>query len=119
MIYTKHQTGSKRRFAWIYSSRQWKTLRRKVLDRADGVCEECSSIGEIQVHHIKPVSLGGAIWDLSNLKAVCRSCHLAEHRKIEESKMPEWQRRLYQLVDRPVVPRFQRISNTRPGGQLS
>ena len=115
----RNQTGSKRRFAWIYSSPRWRALRKQAMDRAGECCEYCFSIGEIQVHHKTPVSLGGAIWDLANLEVVCRSCHLEAHRKIEAEKMPEWQRRLYELVDRPVVPRIQRISLNRPGGQLS
>ena len=118
-MYTRHQTGSKRRFAWIYRSQRWKAIRAQVLKRADECCEECFSIGEIQVHHKTPVSLGGEIFDLDNLEALCRSCHLERHRRIEQSKMPEWQRRLYDLIDKPVTPRLQRFTTPAPGGQLS
>ena len=127
MIYTRHQTGSKRRFAWIYQSKRWLALRARIFHERGEQCEECYSIGECQLHHIKPVSLGGDIWNESNLRIVCRSCHLEAHRKIEAEKLPDWQRRLYELVDRPVVPQPRRIDLTRakpaqslaPGGQLS
>ena len=117
MIYTRHQTGSKRRFKWIYRSPRWITLRAKLYRERGEQCEECFSIGEVQVHHIKPVSLGGAIWDESNLEIVCRSCHLDRHRKIEESKMPDWKRNLYRLIDKPVAPRLQRFNQPAHGGQ--
>lgn len=113
MIYTRHQTGSKRKHAWIYRSRRWLALRAKLFRERGEQCESCYSIGEVQVHHIKPVSLGGAKFDESNLEVLCRSCHLERHRKIEAEKMPAWQRRLYELVDRPVVPQPRRIDLTR------
>ena len=106
----RHHSGSKRRFAWIYSSPRWKAIRQTVLSRTDGQCESCYSIGETQVHHRVPVSLGGAIWDLDNLVVLCRSCHLEEHRKIEQSKLPDWQRRLYELVDKPIPPKLIRFN---------
>ena len=120
MIYTRHKTGSKRRNAWIYSSKRWRALRQQALKRADDCCERCFSIGEIQVHHKVPVALGGAIWDLDNLEAVCRSCHLEAHRKIEAERLPDWQRRLYELIDKPIVPKPQRITiQPQPYGGLS
>ena len=119
MIYTKHQTGSKRRFAWIYQSKRWKALRAKLFRERGEQCEVCYSIGadgEIQVHHRIPVSLGGEIFDESNLVVLCRSCHLEAHREIEKRKMPDWQRRLYELVDRPVVQRLQYFTTPAPEG---
>ena len=110
MIYTKHQTGSKRRFAWIYSSKRWRALRASILKERGEQCESCYSVGEIQLHHRLPVSLGGELWNPDNLVVLCRSCHLEEHRKIEDAKLPDWQRKLYQLIDKPVEPRFQRFT---------
>ena len=105
MIHTRHQTGSKRRNAWIYSSKQWKALRAKIFRERGEQCESCYSIGEVQLHHRKPVALGGDAWNPDNLIILCRSCHLEAHRKIEFDKMPEWQRKLYRLIDMPVEPR--------------
>lgn len=116
MIYTRHQTGSKRRFSWVYRSKRWKALRARIFRERGEQCESCYSIGEVQVHHRIPVSLGGAIWDMDNLAVVCRQCHLEAHRRIEVSKMPEWQRKLYRLVDAPVEPRLKRFSIPALGG---
>ena len=114
MIYTRHQSGSKRRFAWIYSSTRWKALRSKVFRERGEQCEVCFSIGEVQLHHRVPVSLGGEIWNPDNLEIVCRSCHLEKHRKIEETKMPLWKRKLYDLIDKPVAPRLIRLKTNMP-----
>ena len=107
-------SGSKRRNAWIYSSPRWKTIRTKIFDERGDQCEDCGSIGEVQLHHRKPVSLGGAIFDEQNLILLCRSCHLEAHKQIEHEKLPEWQRKLYELVDRPIVEprRLFKLKNT-------
>lgn len=118
MIHTRYRTGSKKRFQWIYSSKKWKLLRQVALNRAEGCCEECYSIGEIQVHHKKPVAQGGAIFDIDNLIVLCRSCHLEAHRKIEVEKMPVWKRKLYELIDKPVQPHLIRLKQPAQGGQL-
>ena len=110
MIYSKHQTGSKRRFAWIYSSKRWRALRATILKDRGEQCESCFSIGEIQLHHRVPVSLGGELWNPENLIVLCRSCHLEAHRKIESEKLPTWKRKLYELIDKPVEPRLQKFS---------
>ena len=110
MIYTKHQTGSKKRFAWIYQSKRWRALRAKLFNERGAQCESCGSIGELQIHHRVPVSQGGDIWNEDNLILLCRSCHLEAHREIEKRKMPDWVRRLYELVDRPVVPQKQHLT---------
>ena len=110
MIYTKHQTGSKRRYSWIYRSKRWKELRARIFRERGEQCEVCFSIGEIQLHHRVPVSQGGDIWNERNLIVLCRSCHLDAHRKIENSKLPDWQRRLYELIDRPVAPRLYQLA---------
>ena len=117
MIYTRHQTGSKRRFAWIYQSKRWRALRAKLFRERGEQCESCYSIGEVQVHHIKPVSLGGDIWNESNLRIVCRSCHLEAHRKIEQTQLPEWERKLYELVDRPVESKPFFLKQSQPSRQ--
>lgn len=114
----KHHSGAKRRFAWIYHSPGWRALRARILKERGEQCEECYSIGEIQLHHKTPVSLGGEIWDEKNLIVLCRSCHLEIHRKIEADKLPDWQRRLYELLDKPVTPRLQKFSIAH-GGQTS
>ena len=38
------------------------------------------------VHHIIPVSRGGAEWDLNNLELLCTGCHKIVHAKQEGNK---------------------------------
>jgi 5-methylcytosine-specific restriction enzyme A len=41
------------------------------------------------VDHIKPVSMGGAFWDLVNHAPMCRPCHAAKTmREINQRKVP-------------------------------
>ena len=57
--------------------------------RAAGyLCARCREHGltvsaEI-VHHIRPMKQGGDPWARSNLEAVCRTCHEARHRDVDD-----------------------------------
>ncbi len=48
--------------------------KRKVWDRADGKCQNCSSKNALQYEHVWPLALGGTS-EISNLKLLCRSCN--------------------------------------------
>ena len=41
------------------------------------ICEECGAVA-VDLHHIKKKSQGGSD-DVSNLKALCRACHILKH----------------------------------------
>lgn len=43
-----------------------------------GQCVCCGSVGRLEVHHIRPVALGGTD-DMHNLIGLCASCHKAIH----------------------------------------
>ena len=66
-----------------------KSLRKKLLERADGVCEECGCApdwrGGLQIHHIKHKGMGGSkSLDVeSNLTALCPRCHALVHGIVE------------------------------------
>jgi hypothetical protein len=57
----------------------WQRLRRVVLERDGHVCRiqgpNCTTVAT-QVDHITPVELGGAWFDLDNLRAACRRCNV-------------------------------------------
>lgn len=38
-----------------------------------------------EIHHIIPVSEGGAMWDESNLVTVCHECHKKRHRELRNA----------------------------------
>ena len=57
-------------------------LKAVVMERDNDCCVECLSnkANTLQIHHIIPVSQGGAD-DLSNLITLCKHCHDLVHRK--------------------------------------
>jgi 5-methylcytosine-specific restriction enzyme A len=55
------------------STRQWRKIRAAVI-AASPVCAICGATEDLSVDHIEPLSLGGAMWDPSNLRVLCRSC---------------------------------------------
>lgn len=60
-----------------HNDRGWRRLRHAKLT-TNPFCEYCPP-GAVtvatEVDHIVPVSKGGAMWDWSNLKSSCQSCH--------------------------------------------
>ena len=73
-----------------YSTPRWRRLRLEVLDRFNGLCQECHRQGYSAdgntIHHIKPWKDGATpserealLWDIDNLEPVCGSCHTKLH----------------------------------------
>ena len=58
---------------------KWLSTRREVLRRDNHTCRDCGGDGGV-VHHITPVSEGGAKYDLDNLVTLCSDCHTEVHR---------------------------------------
>lgn len=56
----------------------WKGLKsyrkKKLLERAGGVCEDCGDDDRLEAHHVIPRALGGS-HDLENLRLLCWECH--------------------------------------------
>ena len=69
----------------IYSGKRWRAVRRQYY-QAHPLCEDCLLDGKTtpaeEVHHIKPLSAGGDPYSFSNLRSLCRSCHLKEHHRL-------------------------------------
>jgi 5-methylcytosine-specific restriction enzyme A len=57
-----------------YHAKKWITTREKVLNR-DPICRVCDNALSEQVDHIKPLSQGGARFELVNLQGICVRCH--------------------------------------------
>jgi len=59
-----------------------KGVRKEVKARANGHCELCGKLSNLELHHMKPVALHPELGNSpSNLKALCPACHKAEHQK--------------------------------------
>ena len=74
----------------FYKSRRWQETRKAYLKSVGGLCERCLKKGlyhpAVIVHHkvyISPENINNPEITLSwsNLEAVCRECHEAEHRR--------------------------------------
>lgn len=60
----------------FYAGKRWVKLAARIRDRANGLCEHCGRRpSRLFVDHIHEVRDGGAIWEPSNLQALCGSCH--------------------------------------------
>ena len=86
----------------LYSSRQWRIVRRRVFDRDGWRCQSCGRAGKLECDHIIPVHKGGAFWDMGNLQSLCSGCHIAktakENGRRRHALMPEHRRAWRDLV---------------------
>lgn len=73
-----------------YSARgkKWDMFRLAMKKRADNLCERCGRAGRLEVHHITPVSKGGAMYHPDNVIVICRACHFDEHRNDKPAQNP-------------------------------
>ena len=63
----------------VYASRRWFELSR-AYRRQHTLCERCGEALSEHVHHKVPIRQAPALaYDLSNLEALCKACHEAEH----------------------------------------
>lgn len=53
---------------------EWSRIRARVLQRDGYRCQVCG-VQATEVDHITNLARGGAVRELSNLRAVCRWCH--------------------------------------------
>jgi hypothetical protein len=60
-------------------SAEWFDARRRVVERDDEECQDCGTSENLHVHHIQPVSEGGAKFDTENLVTLCSDHHYERH----------------------------------------
>ena len=59
----------------FYHSKEWKTLSKIVLAKADYKCAICGGLA-VEVHHIKEINVDwNERFNLNNLMPLCTSCH--------------------------------------------
>ena len=74
----------------VYSTARWKRLRSQIMVRAGHLCELCKAkgltVGAVEAQHRIPMADDVTrTWDPSNLEALCRNCHRAEHTELKRS----------------------------------
>ena len=60
----------------VYRSREWQIVRLKVFKRDDWRCVRCGKAGRLECDHIRPIAKRGDWFAMSNLRTVCRNCHI-------------------------------------------
>jgi 5-methylcytosine-specific restriction enzyme A len=85
--------ANRRQNAALYHSARWRKVRAHVLRRSP-LCVECEREGRTTVaqivHHIVPVSEGGAPFDPDGLRGVCRPCHGRLHARKGQGIANTW-----------------------------
>lgn len=88
MAKTWRDSPSAHRF---YHSAAWTKVRKLVLDRAHGLCEDCIEAGDVTpadvVHHETPlndenVNDPSISLNPEKLKALCHDCHTKAHKRL-------------------------------------
>jgi len=81
-----------RRLAGLENSRKMKgreiskAFRDLVYREYYNSCKHCGTTKHLTVHHIVPVSQGGAVESLSNCLLLCKSCHDAVHSRMNSKE---------------------------------
>jgi 5-methylcytosine-specific restriction protein A len=66
----------------------WRRIRVQALTRDKYLCQDCLTVGRVtsaqDVDHVQPIASAPHLrLDLSNLRSLCRPCHMAKHAKTE------------------------------------
>ncbi|MDE0520928.1 MAG: HNH endonuclease [Boseongicola sp.] len=72
----------------------WARARLACLQRDGYRCRRCGKASALEAHHVTPLEKGGAAYDLANLEALCRGCHIEEHRPALSPERAAWRKLL-------------------------
>jgi 5-methylcytosine-specific restriction endonuclease McrA len=67
------------RYKIYLSSKCWRGFRKKIMERANGLCEKCFLVPPVHVHHLTYERIGRE--RKSDLMALCKECHYSFHKK--------------------------------------
>ena len=82
-----------------YHKGAWARVSRMARDRDGWRCRACGRAGRLEAHHVRPVHQGGDLLDLANTRALCRSCHIAIHRRQPYEGRPQWENLVRELTN--------------------
>ena len=72
-----------------HHNRAWANASLKRRDLDNWRCQSCGRAGRLEVHHVKSMRDGGGN-ELSNLKTLCRTHHIAIHRQPQTPNQRAW-----------------------------
>ena len=78
------------RFHKAIHGRLWELARRQCFEVCGWRCTRCGKSGRLEAHHVLPLHRGGAPFDLGNLAALCRSCHISIHKRPVSESEQKW-----------------------------
>ena len=82
------------------TGKRWEAARHAAIERAGNRCQECGLSRPLDAHHIKELHKGGAAYDPTNLRALCKTCHHVAHGSIRPTETQlEWDRFVDSLRD--------------------
>ena len=65
------------RYMLYLRSNAWKRLKRRIIAKRGGFCQDCGSKKELQLHHLNYERLGAERG--TDLRLLCKSCHEKTH----------------------------------------
>jgi len=83
ITHRKPYENANKRNAEIYNGSMWRRLSKQV-EYEEAICRSCKQDAtgmRGETDHIKPIELGGAIFDRDNLQRLCKSCHARKSAK--------------------------------------
>ena len=85
-----------------FASHRWMALRRRVFERDGYRCCKCGKAGRLECDHVRPLKASGDPYDLSNLQALCRTCHIQktrlENQRVKTPAAKRWQALVEELT---------------------
>ena len=85
----------------FYQTPAWRAMSHHIRERDGYLCTACKprTVAARLVHHVKPLSEGGAALDPANLTSLCADCHREAHNVVVDEGKREWTRYIEQLQD--------------------
>ncbi len=65
----------------VYRTKAWQATRLRVFKRDGWRCRSCGKPGVLECDHIRPIAKEGDWFDMRNLQALCRGCHIRKSRR--------------------------------------
>ena len=69
---------------------RWAGTRYQVFERDGWRCTRCGKAGRLEAHHVIPLIHGGTRYELSNIRTLCRACHIAHHKPVVSEAAKRW-----------------------------
>ncbi len=77
---------------------KWEKARRQCFERDKFRCRECGRAGALEAHHEPPLQDGADPYDVENLLTLCRSCHIARHKKPTTPGVEAWKKLVAEML---------------------